>query len=246
MTWSQIRIDSPSSDAPLPTLDSGQPAVIRADFRNGVLYSLDGGVTWWFFRPLIPTLRGAPRVLSLWVDPHNVQTLFAGGLLAGGSLYRSRDGGQTWVQASEAPRALHYSLFLDPNHTGTIYMLTREGSFPGHTYKSTDNGFHWEPMLVDVPLDAFPEFLAMIPSKPTVLFMMLADDSDFPRPTSLFKSIDQGAHWTIAGSGLPRTARVGPIASAPGDGSTLYLSVGGAGVFKSTDGGEQWRPTGSR
>lgn len=240
--WSRVRADDDSTVSSLPALDSSGPTVIRADFRDRILYSLDGGKTWTLFKPRLPISDPFP---SIWIHPHNSQFLFASGLIGG--LYRSRDGGQTWNQISEAPRSLNYALFLDVNQAETMYMLTHEGSFPSHTYKSTDNGLHWEPMSVDVQLDAFPEFLSMIPSKPTVLFMTLADESGCcPRPTTLFRSIDMGSHWSRADSGLPKGSGVGPLASAPDDPSILYLGVGGAGVFKSTDGGEHWRPTGAR
>jgi photosystem II stability/assembly factor-like uncharacterized protein len=243
VTWSLATVNDASTVSSLPrTLESNQPNVIRADFRDKVLYSLDAGETWSLFKPRSPIREPSP---SVWIHPHNSQILFASGL--SGGLYRSHDGGQTWDRLSETPGSLSYSLFLDVNQDETMYMMNNGGSFPNGTYKSTDGGFHWEPLLVDVPLDAFPEFLAMIPSKPTVLFMALAEDSSCcPRPTSLFKSIDQGIHWSRADSGLPERAGVGPIASAPADASILYLSVGGAGVFKSTDGGEHWRPTDAR
>jgi photosystem II stability/assembly factor-like uncharacterized protein len=243
VTWSLVRIDSSLTAGSLPTLDSSQSTVIRADFRDRILYSLDDGATWSLFKPRLPN----PYLsASVWIHPHNSQILFASGLISG--LYRSRDGGQTWNQVSEAPGSLGYSLFLDVNQAETMYMLTHEGSFPSHAYKSTDGGFRWEPMRVDASPDGTVEFLAMVPSKPTILFAGIEDDSDaFPRPRTLLKSTDGGASWTVANSGLPSTAGLlGSIASPPGDDAILYLGVAGAGVFKSTDGGEHWRPAAAR
>ncbi len=242
-TWSLVRIDSSSTVSSLPALDSSQPNVIRADFRDEILYSLDGGESWSLFKPRLPNPFPDP---SVWSHPHYSQTLFAGGLTTG--LHRSHDGGQTWNQLSEAPRSLGYSLFLDVNQAETMYMLTHEGSFPSHAYKSTDGGFHWEPLADNASPDGTVEFLAMVPSKPVILFAGVEDNSSvaFPYPRKLLRSADGGASWTLANSGLPPTAGWGPIASAPGDGTLLYLAVGGAGVFKSTDGGEHWRLTGAR
>lgn len=86
-TWSGARADSASTVTSLPTLDSSQPNVIRADFRDRILYSLDGGKTWSLFKPRLPISDLSP---SVWIHPHNSQFLFASGLIGG--LYRSRDG----------------------------------------------------------------------------------------------------------------------------------------------------------
>lgn len=240
-TWFRVGVDATSTVNSLPTLDLSQPLVIRADFRDRILYSVDGGESWSLFMPHLPISDPFP---SVWVHPHESQALYASGLIGG--LFRSRDGGRTWNQVSEAPRSLNYTFFVDVNRAETMYMLTHEGSFPSHTYKSIDNGSHWEPMLVDVSLNASPEFLAMIPSEPTVLFIALADHrSCCPRPTTLFKSIDQGSHWRRADSGLPKGKGVGSIVPLRDDPSILYL-VGETGVFKSTDGGEHWHRTGAR
>ena len=241
ITWSLVRINSSLTATSLPILNSSQ-SVIRADFRDRILYSLDGGATWSLFKPRLPNPYLSP---SVWIHPHDSQILFASDLTSG--LYRSRDGGQSWNQISQAPRSLGYSLFLDVNQAETMYMLTHEGSFPSHAYKSTDGGFRWEPMRIDASPDGTVEFLAMVPSKPTILFAGIENDSDaFPRPRTLLRSTNGGASWTLANSGLPSTAGLGSIISAPSDDAILYLGVAGAGVFKSADGGEHWRPTAAR
>ncbi len=102
-------------------------------------------------------------------------------------------------------------------------------------------------MRVDASRDGTVEFLAMVPSKPTILFAVIEhNDITYPPRRTLFRSTDGGTSWTLANAGLPSTAGLQSIASAPGDGAILYLGVAGAGVFKSTDAGKHWRPTGAR
>ncbi len=58
-----------------------------------------------------------------------------------------------------------------------MYMLTHEGSFPSHAYKSTDGGFHWEMIRPDASHDGTAEFLAVVPSKPAIIFAGIRDDN---------------------------------------------------------------------
>jgi photosystem II stability/assembly factor-like uncharacterized protein len=44
---------------------------------------------------------------------------------------------------------------------------------------------------------------------------------------------------------LPASTLIGQLAVDPRNPSTLYAGTGGAGVFKSTDGGATWQPTGA-
>ncbi len=237
-----MHIVSSQTLSSLPVLDSNLSTVIRADFRDRILYSLDGGATWSLFKPRLPN---PDPFASVWIQPHNSQTLFAGGLTSG--LYRSRNGGQAWDQFSEAPRSLGYSIVLDVSQAETMYMFTHGGSFPSHTYKSTDGGFHWAQVRVDASPDVAVEFLAMVPSKLALLFAEIDHDTQaFPRPLTLLRSTDGGASWILANSGLPSMSGVGPIAWYPVMTPSCTWGSGGAGVFKSTEGGRHWRPTGAR
>ncbi len=107
-TWSVVHIDSVLTASSLPILDSGLSSVIRADFRDRILYTLDGGVTWSLFQPRLP-IPFPYTSPSVSVDPHNSQILFAANLTSG--LYRSRDGGKTWEHLSETPRSLGIPFF---------------------------------------------------------------------------------------------------------------------------------------
>ncbi len=61
----------------------------------------------------------------------------------------------------------------------------------------------------------------------------------------IWKSVDHGGHWTPLGDRLP-SLRVASIALDPIDGDIVYMGTGssryqgGAGIFKSVDGGTTW------
>src|SRR5262249_57364767 len=55
----------------------------------------------------------------------------------------------------------------------------------------------------------------------------------------VFKSVDAGAHWNPASTGL-MTSVVVALAIDPATPTTLYAATAGGGVFKTTDAGAHW------
>jgi photosystem II stability/assembly factor-like uncharacterized protein len=109
---------------------------------TGVLKSSDGGQTWSASGAGLPPLSA----VSLAIDPSNPAILFAGVASselapAGGGVYRSVDGGQTWVQSSAGlnPEALVLSVAVDPTNSQIVYA----GDYLGGVFVSTDGGQTW-------------------------------------------------------------------------------------------------------
>jgi photosystem II stability/assembly factor-like uncharacterized protein len=61
------------------------------------------------------------------------------------------------------------------------------------------------------------------------------------RGSGVLKSVDGGAHWDVAGKGLPGVP-VRAIAIDPRTSSTLYAGTAGAGMYRSLDAGAHWAP----
>lgn len=234
-TWFIVPAGGLPADTASSQSNFRPPNVIQVNLHDRIAFSKDDGTSWSVFKPSIPQLQ---PFASIWVNPHDTSSIFAGSLARG--LYRSRDSGITWNEVLGAPRALSYSLFWDSNLDGTIYMLASEGSFPDLIYKSTDGGLHWTDFNSrDWPHGSI-ESLAMIPTKPTVLFVTIRTDSDsVPFTHTVLKSSDGGRSWTVADSASP----VYSIAPAPENPGILYMPAGSGGVLRSEDGGDHWRPT---
>jgi photosystem II stability/assembly factor-like uncharacterized protein len=64
------------------------------------------------------------------------------------------------------------------------------------------------------------------------------------RPRPLWKSLDHGASWAPASSGLPGGAGVLDLVIDPTNPKTLYLATN-QGVFWSDDRAASWQPLGS-
>jgi len=197
---------------------------------------------------------GLPRVSSpLAIDPQNPSTIFAIGTLMATSTYgivKSADGGATWgmSQILQDPGITWVTtLTIDPLNSNIVYA-TSQGfdECGGETlYKSVDGGMSWSQSLfsnIGVAAGCILS-LAVDPRNTNHLY------AAFQRG-GVFKSMDAGATWNAANSGLP--ASVWPLwmpdaealAIDPGSPGTIY-AVSSSGIFKSSDGATSWNPTGS-
>jgi photosystem II stability/assembly factor-like uncharacterized protein len=78
--------------------------------------------------------------------------------------------------------------------------------------------------------------LAIDPVSPNVLYMGGVG--------GVLKTLDGGAHWSLARNGLPATP-VFALAIDPKTNTTLYAGTKGAGVYKTTNGGSSWAAAGT-
>jgi photosystem II stability/assembly factor-like uncharacterized protein len=116
-TWEKLITGLPASDLDRIKLAVGPPlapsgnatlyaAISRASNTRllGVFKSTDGGATWTQTTTPSPTTSGTFYSLALAVDPVDANVVYYGTLVnatnTGGTLWRSRDGGQTWVDLS--------------------------------------------------------------------------------------------------------------------------------------------------
>jgi hypothetical protein len=138
-------------------------------------------------------------------------------------LYRSTDAGATWRACT-----ISDSSFTAANVSGPSAMV---GTQSGHIYRSDDNGATWS--AVSGP---FPEAtVTTLHRKGNLVFAGFFDDYGKGR-NGLFVSIDGGATWNKATSGIDATS---PIYDVTDNGTSIY-AAGDAGVFRSTNNGADW------
>ncbi len=142
----------------LPALSSAQSIAIDPHATNivyagiyaggstgdGPYKSTDGGQSW----HAIPFGGQPPKTVPFtaagWaIDPTNTSTIYAGSFIpislpAGGGVYKSTNGGDTWTPISNSPGPIS-SIVLDPRSPTTIYAADELGGVS----KSTDGGAHW-------------------------------------------------------------------------------------------------------
>ncbi len=120
----------------------------------------------------------------------------------------------------------------------------------GGVWKTTNAGTTWTPVF-----DAQPSYsigaVAIDPSNPHVVWVGTGENVSGRHVgwgDGLYRSLDGGATWERRG--LATSEHIGKILVHPKDGNTVFVaaegplwSAGGErGLFKTTDGGETWRP----
>ncbi len=176
------------------------------------------------------------RIRSLAVDPGARSGLYAG--TAGGGIFRSRDGGETWASLGLTDLDV-FAIVVDPSHPATIYAAG-VGGIPGPSlrgvFKSTDAGETWvrsdTGLTTEFSIGGLDVFSLVIdPRTPTTLY---AGTSFW----GVFKSTDAGASWQA--SGLGGSEGIFALAIDPETPSTVYAG-GFDGVFRSVDAGATWQ-----
>ena len=215
--------------------------------QHGPYRSTDYGEHW---EKLDIADHGLP-VWSLAFDPHDSKVLYAG--YENCEIFRSEDGGEHWQQlpvtvrfpevsvapgANPAKRVL--ALAVNPADRDELYGAVEVGG----VIRSLDGGEHWENMshgqyVNDDTVDMHGVLVGRW--RPgTVLAIGRA---------GLFRSTDQGRHWTSAGLD-PLNPRgqtyCRDIREVPGDPKTIWVAAGAGfqsdvgALFRSKDGGASW------
>jgi hypothetical protein len=170
---------------------------------------------------------------SLAIDPTTPTTLYAG---TGGGVFKSTNGGGNWSAANAGlPGGAVGTLAIDPTTPTTLYA----GTISGGVFKSTNGGGNWSAANTGLPAKTYVSAVAIDPTTPTTLYAGTAG--------GVFKSTDGGGNWSAANTGLVRNIPGLPptipgllaLAIDPTTPTTLYAGTE-FGVFKSTDGGDNW------
>ena len=191
------------------------------------------------------------RVSAIAVSPADPRVVLVGG--ATGGIWRSADGGDTFAPVSEDQVDLAVgSLTFAPSNPSIVYagMGDTAGGYMGTgVLKSLDGGQNWFRVsdhtlpapgtINDIVVDrAAPERVYL-----TQYSYRAVSGQGEVYASGFFFSEDGGRSWTKSFAGLPRD-----LVAHPTEPRTLYLSmsttfsdvVPSAGVYKSTDGGENW------
>jgi photosystem II stability/assembly factor-like uncharacterized protein len=166
---------------------------------RGVFKTQDGGRTW--RRVLFVNRETGARVVA--INPANPSELYAGmyrafrkgwdiisgGPAADGGLYRSIDGGESWIKPTAGlPRTLVGKIDIDVarSRPSVVYAMVEAPDKEGGLYKSVDSGVTWKLINNDQRLRARPFYFHYVDVNPR------NDDEVWVNELSLWKSTDGG------------------------------------------------------
>ena len=237
------------------------PDIILAGTASGGLWkSTSGGIKWApIFDSEVTASVGAvaiqqsnPDVIWVGTGEGNPRNSLNGGY----GIYKSLDGGKTWIAMGlEETRHIH-RVIIDPTNPDIIYVGAIGSPWGEHTqrgvYKTTDGGQTWYKILYANPKTGIAD-LIMDPKNPNKLIAALWEHKREPwffnsggEGSGIHITYDGGSNWQKISSknGLPEgdLGRIG-LAIAPNKTNIIYALVEAQknGLYKSIDGGSNWK-----
>lgn len=212
-----------------------QPSTIYAGTGSGVFKSTNGGSSWTAMNNGLTDTR----VITLLMDSTNPSIFYAltQGFFSTGNrgVYKSSDGGATWNRRMNGigPADEVFGLAIDPVTPNTLYAGSGTGSNSGgKVFKTTDGADNWVQGGA-VPPPSFSS-IAVDPLNHTTVY-----GASFLSSASIFRSVDSGATWNPVPAGqIPGFGRF--VAVSPHTPGLLYAHVSSQGIYKSTNGGDNW------
>ncbi len=179
---------------------------------------------------------------------------------AGGGVWKSTDGGETWSAVFEKePVASIGDVVIDPTNDQTVWVGTGEGNprndvIPGAgVYKSTNGGKDWT--LMGLEKTRTITRVLVDPKNPNHVLVGALGDTFAPSPDrGVYVTDDGGKTWTKT-LYLSDRSGASDLAMDPKDPNVVYAGMwhferkpwttqsGGPddGLYKSTDGGKTWK-----
>jgi len=212
--------------------------IFAGTYGAGIHVSRDGGKTWG------PSNEGLGKgtVGSIVIDPTDSNIVYAA-LFDQGGVYKSTDGGRTWAAANKGidlDGAWNWTglIYLDPSNPDQLYFTDTTSGL----YRSKDAGASWSRQSRECP----PVTGLVIDSANSD--HLYAASYEHPKSTcraGVYESMDAGRTWKrlttdeMVWSANQFGGDWWHLAADPRNLRTLYAG-GGAGIFKSTEGGQTW------
>jgi photosystem II stability/assembly factor-like uncharacterized protein len=239
-----------------------EPDVVWAGTEPSALFrSEDGGRTYSFIdglwdhphRPEWGEGAGGQAVHTVIPHPRDGGRLTVA--MSTGGVYRSEDGGASWVAAN---RGITASFLPDPYpefgqcvhkvaaHPGRPEQLFAQNH--GGVFRSDDAGDSWTPIDAGLPADfGFPVVAHPRRAGTAYVFPLDADVDRKPAENRcrVYRTDDAGSTWRVLSAGLPQEPHFGVVLRDAmcvdnGDPLGVYFGNRNGEVYASSDEGESW------
>ncbi|ARV08905.1 hypothetical protein BTO05_04375 [Winogradskyella sp. PC-19] len=240
---------------------NNNPDVMYVGTASGGLWkSTSGGIKWEpiFDKELTASIgaveiqQSNPSVIWVGTGEGNPRNSLNGGY----GVYKSLDGGKTWMAMGlEKTRHIH-RIIVDPTNPDVVYVGAIGSPWGEHpergVFKTTDGGKTWDKILFANNKTGVAD-LVMDPTNPNKLFVAMWEHKRDPwffksggEGSSLQMTHDGGKTWKkiTDKEGFPKgdLGRIG-VAIAPGKPNVVYALVEAKknALYKSEDGGFNWK-----
>ncbi|MBB6049281.1 glycoside hydrolase [Armatimonas rosea] len=237
-----------------------QPNVLFIGVNNGGVWkTTDYGHTW---KPIFDS-QPTGSVGCLAIAQSRPDTIYVGSgeglqrpdLSVGDGVYKTTDGGKSWVNTGLKDGWQISDLCVDPKNPDRAFAAVLGHPYGPNTtrglFRTLNGGKSWERVLYKDENTGAVE-VALDPTNPSTVYCSLWAARQAPwengvwqgTTSGLFKSTDGGTTWTPLTKGLPTIAQgLGRIGFSVFDAKRLYATVDattGGGIYRSDDGGKSW------
>ncbi|OGI08941.1 MAG: hypothetical protein A3I68_03635 [Candidatus Melainabacteria bacterium RIFCSPLOWO2_02_FULL_35_15] len=182
----------------------------------GVFKSTDGGMTWQNKQKGIP---GFKNTWSLAIDPKNEDVVYVA--TNGSGILKTTDGGENWTQINNGLQDVttFRSIVISPVNS----QILLAGNENGQIFRSEDAGTNWQAGSIEFKPHDDVTSIIFNPVNPNQVFASCD-------ATGFYVSNDGGINWEQFNDGL-LVRDVQGLAITP-DGSAVYASTNGGGIFR--------------
>ncbi len=218
-------------------------------YNLGIFKSTDGGKNWVFASFGIKNWYG----MQLATHPEDADTLFT---TTNGGVYKSTNAGESWELIGGSDLCDDEDVGGNCHYHGIV--IEKESPFKvlvgsgGDQYAkegvgltgSEDNGESWRNSDDGFVRDVHVSKLVIDPNNNNVFYATTQGETEYTDKVGdgagVFKSTDRGNNWTQINNGL-NSLETNVLAVDPSDSDVLYLGTDDDGIYKSVNGGENWK-----